>query len=630
MIKLKNVSLNNDFSNELDNFAYNSSSRLISFNENKKMTLENSDLKDIYNIVLLFLNNNSKKYARLYIGHDIKKFIRYKPCENKDMEKSFYLKAGKILGVLYLLNITNLKKENIIAFGEEIVILNFNVVSKKKASHSFFCDEIANTIIKKSAYNIEFLPKDKPTLNDCYINFIKCGFEEVYKLVLEKKLDLIKFLNDNTIDKEYILAPIIANIQMLNNKDLKRQLSFIDAKFLRKFDYNNNISFSNNELNVELDRENLLKVAFSIGDYVIEKGIIGFKDSSIERTWIDVLESMEVSTVGNNFYEGNSGISLFLAYLGVISNKSYFVDAALESMKTVIRYLDSIDDKSNISLGAFKGISGIFYTLSKLYKVTGDDSLKDLIKDNIYIFNRLTSYKCIDVMDGSAGIIAVLTCIYNDIDDKGLKETILSLLDIAYKNIVDKINSIKDSKVYNIGFSYGLSGVIAYLSKLTTIKDKKDIEETIRAILTIERKLYEKEKNNLSSSWLNGCSGLLLSRLILKSIDFSDEFIDDEINDLIKITIKNWRYDNPYYAYGQIGTLEILNYGSKILKDEKLKNRCIDTYNNIIKSTLNGSMYKDNNYNMEPISFITGLTGIGYSLIQKYNEDLVPQILFFS
>lgn len=619
--------------------SYNSSNRLVKFNDNKKIILKNSnsDLEDIYNLVLLWVNNNSKKDTRLYIPkvikdnkNTIKEFISYKPCENENQEKSFYLKSGKILEVLYILNITGIKKENIIANGEDPVILNFNIESNIKASDSFFCDEIANTIIKNSVCNIEFLSNNRPGLNDYYIDCIKCGFQEVYTLILENKSDLIKFLNKNTKDKEHILAPIISNIQMLNIEDLKRQLSFISAKFSKKYPYKNNISFSNNESNVELDRENLLEVACNIGDYLIEKGIIGFNDSGIERTWIDILESGKISTIGNNLYEGNNGIALFLAYLGAISNKNYFIDAALESMKTVIRYLETINEDSNLSLSTFKGISGIFYTLSKLYKLTGDKSIKKCIKEKISILYKLIDYKCINAMDGSAGVIAVLTCIYNDIDDKSLKETIYNLLDIAYKNIVDQVNSLKDSDIYNIGFAYGLSGVVAYLSKLISIKNENHIKETIKNILTIERKLYEKEKNNLSSSWLNGCSGLLLSRLMLKSIDFPDEFIDDEINDIIDLNIKNWRYDNPYYAYGQIGTLEVLNYAAKTLKNDKLKNRCIDTYNKIIESTLNGTMYKNNDYYMEPISFITGLTGIGYSLIQKYNEDLVPQILVFS
>lgn len=611
------------------------SSKLITFTDNEKIILNiYSDIEDVYNIVLKWLNDKSEKGSHLYIPKVIKnkeytfrEFIKYEPCSSKLQEKNFYLNSGKLLALLYILNINNIKQEHIVAKGENPIILNFDNISDIKPINSFFCDEIANAIISNSVYNIEFLANNRPKLNDEYIECIKSGFQLVYNIVLENKIHLINLINDSMTHNQYLVSNVICRIQMLNIQDMKRQLSFINARFSKKHHYKNNIYFSSNELNVDLNSKNLLTVACNIGDYIIQKGIIGYKDSNIERTWIDTLENGVVSIIGNNLYEGNNGIALFLAYLGVVSDKDYFVNSALEAMIPVTRYVANINKNTEFSLSGFKGVSGIFYTLSKLYKLTGKENIKDFIKNNISILYKLIDDKCINVIDGSAGVIPILICIYNDIDDKELKTIITKLLNIAYTNVVEQIKLLENNRVFNLGFAYGLSGVIAYLSKLISIKKEQNIESVIGYILNIERKLYKKGENNLKNNWLNGCAGILLSRLMLKDAGYNDDLLDTEIDNLIEITIEKGLGDNPYYAYGQIGTLEILNYAAKISKNETLKNRCISTYNLIIQKALNGTMC---DYDNEPISFINGLAGIGYSLIQKYDEDLVPQILFFS
>lgn len=618
--------------------SYKNSTNLVTLNNNKKFILDKecSDIENIFYIMLKWLNKNNKKYNHLYIpniikneDNTLKEYIEYRPCKNKQQEEKFYLKCGELLALLYILNITNIKKENIIVIGENPVVTNFETITPIEPIKSLFCDEIATAILESSIYNMSFFEIFDKNLMEEEIDYIKEGFELVYNIVLQNKVELITLLKEN-IDSNYNLVSIIAKIQVLNNKDLKRQISFIDAKFLKRNNYNNKIKFSNDDFLAKLDRGAILDVATNIGDYIIERGIIGYKDSRIERTWISVLENGRVSIIGNNLYEGNNGIALFLAFLGAISKKEYFVESALEALEPVIRDIEKINKDTDLQLGAFKGVSGTFYTLAKIYKLTGKESIKDFIKSNISILYRLADDKNINVMDGSAGVIAILTCIYNDIDDSDIKDTIRVLIEVAYRNVIVEVRDLEDKETLTVGFAYGLSGILAYLSKLLSVKHSKDLEDNIAYILKIERKIYQKEKNSLKNNWLNGCGGILLSRLMLKDSGYNDELLDYEIDDLINITINKGLGDNPYYAYGQIGNLEILNYAAKVSNNEQLKNRCINTYNNIIRKSLDKSLYGDNDYDMEPISFLSGLAGIGYTLIQKYDEELVPQILFFS
>lgn len=619
--------------------SYSGVVKVVTFSDGEKVFLyrKNSEVLSIFNKVVKWINEKLQKEKRLYIqdfieseGYIFSEFIEDEPFKNELQAGRFYFKLGELLAIIYILNLRNVNLEGVLIKGDSPVVVDFSDINIIEPRRAFFCDDIAKNILDGSIYKQELLAFNKLEFKEEYIEYIKEGFQIVYNIALEEKLNLTRLISTNLGKDSSIAAYVLIKIQMLNNQDIKRQLNFIDARFSRKHIYNNGVCFSKNELKTELNSEHLLTVALMLGDYIIEKGIIGYKDSRIERTWIDTLEDNTVAIIGSNLYEGNNGIALFLAYLGVASKKEYFKNSAFEAMEVVKRYIENANKNIDLPLGAFKGISGMFYTLAKLYKLTGREDIKEFIKDNISILYRLVGNKCVNVMDGSAGVIAILTCIYNDIEDEELKKTSLDLINIAYKNVVQQVKILDSKDVFNVGFAYGLSGIIAYLSKLMPMKSHEGLEEFIAYILSLERKLYEKEKNRLKNNWLSGLSGILLSRLMLKDAGYKDPLLDKEIEFFVNMVIEKGLGDNPYYGYGQIGNLEILNYAAKVSKNPILKNRCINTYNNIIESILDGTMYENIDYDKESLSFINGLAGIGYSLIQKYDENLVPQILFFS
>ena len=563
------------------------------------------DIKKIYKVFINFLNEKQCK-------------INSTKALNK--EKCLYINAGKFLGCLYALNMTEIKKENIKLNGMQFMIEDFTGISIKNSIYSFSSEEIAQEIINSSVYNIVFLPEDKKNLEKHNVEHIKMGFKEVYNCLLDNKVELVNLLNETAEEEGIKILSIIAKINMLNIRDMNSQFKFIDARF-NNIGKGNKLDLSSKKREVKLN-ENLVEVCSNIADYIIEKGIIGCANSTMERTWIEVVEDNKVSIIGKGLYSGNAGVALFLASLSVVTKKEYYLSVALEAMVPAIRYLENISSNETIDFGAFNGISSIFYTLSKLYKLTGDNKFKELIKEHIDIFYKYSSHNCINVSNGSAGVIAVLSTIHKDMEDDLLKLKIEEIVSLLYKNIIKQADLLELNEELNLGFEYGLSGVIAYLQKLTHMKNLSSVEKDIAYLLKIERYLNSKAKLNNKCS--NHISGILLSRLMLKESGYKDEVLDEEIKALLKECLDQGLGENPYYGKGQLGNLEILDKAAEILNHEELKNRCLNTYNTLIKHNLNKA-----NYDLCNISLINGLSGIGYSLILKYNENL-PRIIYFS
>jgi len=70
-----------------------------------------------------------------------------------------------------------------------------------------------------------------------------------------------------------------------------------------------------------------------------------------------------------------------------------------------------------------------------------------------------------------------------------------------------------------------------------------------------------------------------------------------------------------------------LEYAAEVLENESLKNRCINTYNNIVNQIIEPAIYGEILYGNKPISLMKGIAGYGYSLIRKCSDKKMLPIL---
>jgi len=496
----------------------------------------------------------------------------------------YYFKSGELLAVLYLLCCKD---------TEELFSLSDSIIDNK-----FSSSNIAHHMLEVSVYTIDFLPLDKMELVNSNIGAIKSGFEYIYNIMVSNKTELIHFIKDIFINNIEYLGNIINKLNILNKEDLKMQLYLIEFRFFKNESCLQKITLSDDESTGSVDRKRFIELADSLGDHLIKNSIMGYNNGKISRTWInsilpDFSEKSEALDSVNYLYNCNSGVALFFAYLGEFTQKKYFINAALEIMQESIENINNIGEYSKI-------IVYELFTLSKIYFITKSKTIESAINKGILYIYKIIEEGSNDYI--SASHISIILSIYDVIECNKTKKLIIDSSNLLYKNI---------------NFDHKCEEVLAFLIKLMSITRDKKIENTIERLLEFER--------NTSSN--KNYFDILINRLNLKKLGYNDNLINEEINEALNYIIKNGFENNPYCYNEDIINIEILEYAAEVLENESLKNRCINTYNNIVNEIIVPAIYEYIRYGNNPISLMKGISGYGYSLIKKCSDRKMLPIL---
>ncbi|GAA0077062.1 DUF4135 domain-containing protein [Clostridium sp. CTA-5] len=552
---------------------------ILTFTDGSKILfLDESILKkhSLFNEIICYLNKKIAKENYL----DVKKIVHCKKygflgasafVNDKDLAK-YYFKSGELLAVLYLLCCKDTKK---------LFSLTNPIIQNK-----FSASNVANHILEVSVYTIDFLPFNKRYLNHYDIEAIKSGFEYMYNVMVSNKIDFIFFIKDIFINDIKYLGNVLTKLNILNKEDLKMQLYLIDVRFSENEFYRDQIIFSDDENTGIIDRKKFIRLADSLGDYLIKKSIIGYNNENISRTWINsILYGLGKKTC--NAYNINNGIALFFVYLGELTKKKYFINVALEIMQESI---DSIDNMGEYSKFLFYEL----FTLSEIYSITKSKTIKSTINKGIKIIKESKKEHI------SASNMVVILAIYNNIECNKIQELILDLANLLYKNIK---------------FDDQCEETLAFLINFMSITKDKEIKNTIEKLLDFQR------KKSLDKNYFK----MLLNRIRLKELEYDDNLINEEINEGLNYIINNGFDDNSLFI-DEIVNIEILEYAAEVLNNKELKNRCVNTFNDMVNKIIEPAIYDEIHYGSKPISLTKGITGYGYSLIRKcsnINIDLI-------
>lgn len=566
---------------------------ILKFTNNSKVLFsKESILKkySLFNDTINYLNEKITKRNKLQLRKivDCGKygFLEASEFINEKRLFKYYFKSGELLAVLYLLCCKD--TENLFSLSMSITDDNLHA------------SNVARHILKVSVRTIDFLPLDKMNLASSNVECIKSGFKYMYNIIISNKAEFIYFINhifDNNIN---YLGNILTRINMLNEEDLKIQLYLIENRFSKIQCCRKNIALSEDESPKRVDKERFIELADSLGNHLIQRSIIGYNNGNISRIWINsVLPEFSIKSEVQdniaNLYEYNNGIALFFAYLGEVTKKKYFVNVSLEIMQESIEGMDNMGEYSKV-------IVYDLFTLSKIYSITKSKVVESSINKGIQSIYKIIEEDTKDCV--SASDAAIILSIYDTIECNKTQKLILDLANLLYKNIK---------------FDKKCEEVLVFLIKLMSITGDKNIEKTIDRLLDFER------KESLNKNYFE----ILLNRLRLKELEYNDNLINEEINEALNYIIKNgFEKSNSYYYNREIGNIEILEYAAEVLGNEILKNRCINTYNNIVNQIIKPAICKEIIHGNNSISLINGIVGYGYSLIEKCTDRKILPILF--
>lgn len=538
-----------------------------------------SSKEEFLRAILIYFNNcnleidnikNYKKYS----------FVEVAELINEKESFNYYFKSGEFLLILYLLDY---KKTNEL----------FYLIDPSN-DKDFPASKVADYILKNSVYNIDFLHLDKIKMDflNSNIEVIKLGFKYLYSIIVKNKIELVDIINKIFNNNISYLGNIFNKINLLNEEDLKMQLFLIDVRFSKNGSYKQHITFSKNRNTRIVDKKRFTELAEMLGDHLIKKSIIGYSNGNISRTWVNSVlpyfgnDSGILDNVSSLCNE-NSGVALFFVYLSNLTKKKYFMNVALEIMHESIEWIDNIEEYS-------KDIVYVLFTLSKIYYITKSKPIELAINKGIFSIYKIIGEGKKDYI--SAKHMSIILSIYDVIDCNETKKIIMNLADISYKNI---------------NFDYKCEEILAFLIKFREITDYKKIDIAIENLLAFER----------NTSFNINSIEALLNRIKLKKLGYIDNLINSEINEVFNYIIKNGFNENNSTSCNQeIINIEIFEYIAEVLESDIIKNRCINTYNDIVNEIIEPAINEEICYGNKSVSLANGLAGYGYSLIIKCSD----------
>jgi type 2 lantibiotic biosynthesis protein LanM len=461
------------------------------------------------------------------------------------------------------------------------------------------------------------------------------------------------------------LGVVCQRILQLDEGDLSWQTSIIRSSFASMV---SDMKPTGKEIlllqpsHTPVTRERLVAGAMAVGDRLCHLAIHGEEATG----WLSIVKSgtqqgawkLQPADIG--LYAGNSGIALFLAYLGYITGEARYTVLARKAIKTIRHEVMQIKKlPGSIEIGAFMGLGGPIYLYAHLGVLWNDTTLLQEALELVKLLpDLLKKDDRLDVVAGAAGCIASLLSLYAVVPSS----SILAVAIQCGEHLLAQACSMNEGIGWRThaysrypptpGFAHGAAGIAWSLLTLARVSGQERFRQAALEALTYERSLFSPEKQawlmpqkdeesapveaaqSIAVSWNQGAPGIALSRLAsLRSI--TEPLIRDEIDVALERTIvdgfaRAGSQPNHSLSHGYFGNLDILLVAAQTLGEaqyhESLKHftaillDSIDTYGWITSLPMN----------VEMPGLMTGLAGIGYELLRLAEPERVPSILLLA
>jgi type 2 lantibiotic biosynthesis protein LanM len=450
------------------------------------------------------------------------------------------------------------------------------------------------------------------------------------------------------------MALVQRRLQQMCEADLTQQLWFIRAslatlamaeaeeKWPRYY-------LSETQNSASLDQ--LLAAAQAVGDRLEALALCGEHDVSWIGLTIVNQQYCSLAPLGIDLYSGLSGVILFLAYLGSVTNQKRYTALALAALTTMRSQVES--SKALLkSIGGFAGWGGVIYTLTHLGVLWDEpellaeaESLVELLPDLI------SSDQQLDIIGGAAGCLGSLISLYGC---RGSQRTLAAAIQCGDRLIACAQpmeqgigwSAQGSGKIPLAGFSHGCAGIAWTLLELAALTGEERFRTAALGAIAYERSLFCKETCNwpdlreventvLSGSkqqvafmtaWCHGAPGIGLGRL-RSLLHLDDSQIRAEINTALKTTLSQGFGTNHSLCHGDLGNLELLLQASVTLNESQWHSQ-VNRLAAIILDSINKYGWLCGvPLGVETPGLMTGLAGIGYGLLRLAEPARIPSVL---
>jgi type 2 lantibiotic biosynthesis protein LanM len=384
----------------------------------------------------------------------------------------------------------------------------------------------------------------------------------------------------------------------------------------------------------------LIAAACGIGNRLSELAVGGDGDIS----WLGLIPSRErewrLSPLGLDLYDGLPGVALFLAQLGLISGDSVHSALARSAIGTVRRYLE--ESRAQEILGGFAGWGGIIDVLTRLGAMWADSSLIDEAEALLELLPPLIPRdNAYDIIGGSAGCALALKNLHEfrpSARIAGLANALGNHLLHSAQRFEGGLGWPCDSSAGTplTGFAHGSAGIGHALLAIAELTGEDRFEQGALDAFDYERSLFSAEHRNwpdlragsgggFATAWCHGAPGIALSRLCAYQRSPCDE-LRAEIDAALATTAQAFT-GNHTLCHGELGNADILLTASEVLKEGRWREAADRIAASALDNARKSGWICGNPLGVESPGLMTGIAGIGYSLLRLAHPARVPSIL---
>jgi type 2 lantibiotic biosynthesis protein LanM len=459
---------------------------------------------------------------------------------------------------------------------------------------------------------------------------------------------------------------VIWRLRNLNKTDLAQQVALIQGAFYAKVAQTPQIKQASDPIALKcestdfsqinlLTREQLLQKAEVIAQEIKARAILGANDSAnwIALSHISEVERYQLQVIGDNLYDGNLGIAIFLSSLAHVTGSIQYRNLALGALQSAREALQTANIEyirrfiRNTGIGGGVGLGSIIYSLVKISFLIQEESLledaqlaADLITSEIISTDRK-----LDLMYGTSGTLLGLLTLYDQTGDQKVLDKAILCGQHLLKNQISIDNYPKAWQTLEekplTGFAHGAAGIIYALLRLYDITQDKAYLKAACEGIEYERFVFSKEQNNQPSfgfegfvAWCHGSPGIGLARLGSLSILKTDEILQ-EIESAIQTTQKYGLQGVDFLCCGNFGRIELLLVAAQKLSRLDLLETARKQATWLVDRAEKTGGYQlfpnlpNHEFSVFSPSFFRGTAGIGYQLLRLAYPEVIPSVLLW-
>jgi type 2 lantibiotic biosynthesis protein LanM len=480
----------------------------------------------------------------------------------------------------------------------------------------------------------------------------------------------LKINSSQTIHK-YFMEPsydfVTTRLSQLNEDDLELQIGFIRSSlYTRITSKGESFSSQSNEavLNIDtispLSKEILVQQSLEIAQE-LKKRSVRASDGSVCWMGLEYIPEsgrLQPSAMSYDFYDGSSGVALFLAALAKVTNSHLLHDLALDALKPIhslLQNLDSLREREiirKIGLGGGKGFGSIIYTLVRSSLFLDEPMLLEDAQQvaSLITEKTITNDDKYDIISGTAGTILGLLALYKVTGNSDILELAKHcgnhLLNHRVNSNTGYLTWATVGEKHLTGLSHGAAGIAYALLRLYAITCDPVFLKAAEEAIAYERSVFSakvqnwpdlrSEKPMFGMSWCHGAPGIALARLgclpILVDSNLDTSEIRQEIETALQTTQKYVLQEIDHLCCGNFGRIDVLLVAAQNLHISQLQEMAQKLGAYCVQKAQNKGCFQISVGNFKGIynpAFFQGTTGIGYELLRLAYPDLLPSVLLW-